>query len=91
LDDGDEVVDDPAHLLGRVDDGRRHRGGCRGGEERSGGSGGSAPEVVVDGGAEVPSMGATVVEGGEDDMIEREQADTKLVESTTLPGLGRRL
>jgi hypothetical protein len=36
-------------------------------------------------------MGATVVEGGEEDMIEREQADIKLVESTTIPGLGRRL
>jgi hypothetical protein len=47
--------------------------------------------VVVDGGAEVPGPGAMVVEGGEDDMIEREQSDTKLVGSTTLPGLGRRL
>jgi hypothetical protein len=51
----------------------------------------SAPEVVIDGGTEVPGTGATVVEGGEDDMIKREQADTKLVESTTLPGLGQRL
>jgi hypothetical protein len=51
----------------------------------------SAPEVVIDGGAEVPGTGAMVVKGGEDDMIEQEQADTKLVESTTLPGLGRRL
>jgi hypothetical protein len=56
-----------------------------------GSTGASAPEVVVDGGAEVPSTGATVVEGSEDDMIEREQSDTKLVGSTTLPGLGRRL
>jgi hypothetical protein len=56
-----------------------------------GSTGMSALEVVVDGGAEVPGTGATVVEGGEDDMIEREQADTKLVESTTLPGLGQRL
>jgi hypothetical protein len=61
------------------------------GKSGPGGSGASAPEVAVDGGAEVPDMGATVVEGGEDDMIEREQGDTKLVESTTLPGLGRRL
>jgi hypothetical protein len=51
----------------------------------------SAPEVAVDGGAEVSDTGATVVEDGEDDMIEREQSDTKLIESTTLPGLGRRL
>jgi hypothetical protein len=61
------------------------------GKSGLGGSGVSAPEVVVDGGAEVPGMGATVVEGGEDDMIEREQADTKLVESSTLPDLGWRL
>jgi hypothetical protein len=51
----------------------------------------STPEVVVDGGTKVPGTGATVVEDGEDDMIEREQANTKLVESTTLPGLGWRL
>jgi hypothetical protein len=56
-----------------------------------GGSGVNAPEVVIDGGVEVLGTGATVVEGGEDEMIKREQADTKLVESTTLPGLGRRL
>jgi hypothetical protein len=61
------------------------------GKSGPGGSGASAPEVTVDGGVEVPDTGATVVEGGEDDMIEREQADTQLVESTTLPGLGRRL
>jgi hypothetical protein len=91
LDGGDEVIDDPAHLLGRVDDDGRRGGGCRGGEERSRGSGASAPEVAVNGGAEVPDKGATAVEGGEDDMIEREQADTKLIESTALLGLGRRL
>jgi hypothetical protein len=61
------------------------------GKSGAGGSGISAPEVVIDGGVEVPGMGAMVVEGGEDDMIEREQADTKLVESATLPGLGWRL
>jgi hypothetical protein len=61
------------------------------GKSGPGGSGVSAPEVAVDGGAEVPDTGATMVEGGGDDMIEQEQADTKLVESSTLLGLGRRL
>jgi hypothetical protein len=36
LDGDDEVVDDPAHLLGGVDVGRRRGGGCRGGEGRPG-------------------------------------------------------
>jgi hypothetical protein len=44
------------------------------GKSGLGGSGASAPKVAVDGGVEVPDTGATVVEGGEDDMIERTRA-----------------
>ena len=43
-------------------------------------------------GGEVEGLGGgEVVVIGEDDMTEQGQSDTKLVGSTTLPGLGRRL
>ena len=49
-----------------------------------------AMERISDGAAAVVARGSDGLGGG-DDMVETKLADTKLVETRVLPGLGRRL
>jgi hypothetical protein len=51
----------------------------------------NGPEVGGTGPAEVVGGAAVVVVGRAEDMIEPEQADTRLIGAGILPGLGRRL